>query len=309
MGGGSGTHKFYNLTTTGGGASQTTVSTDGIQVDNTITVGSGHIFAVGTNDITVGDSNVIDSGSVLTFTVSEAIKNGFCEGQAETITEVLELAGISDYKIISQTLSPLDYIIGFLIRPYISGILIMLIIGGIYFELQSPGLGFPSAAAILGAFLYFAPLYLEGLAANWEIAIFFVGVILVAIEIFAIPGFGIAGISGIFLIVTGLTLSMVGTINFEGDFDNMDQLLKALLTVITAIFIAIVVSIKFSQTIFTTTIFGQLSLAKTQKASDGFVSADVKYTEMIGKIGIANIYSFGTGEYEVKPVIELKSYA
>lgn len=232
--------------------------------------------------------NVIDSGSVLTFTVSEAIKNGFCEGQAETIAEVLELAGISDYEIISQTLSPLDYVIGFLIKPYISGILIMLIIGGIYFELQSPGLGFPSAAAIIGALLYFAPLYMEGLAANWEIAIFFVGVILVAVELFAIPGFGIAGISGIFLIVTGLTLSMVGAINFEGDFNNMDQLLKALFTVITAIFIAIVVSIKFSQTIFTTTIFGQLSLAKTQEASDGFVSADVKYTEMIGKIGIAN---------------------
>jgi len=232
--------------------------------------------------------NVIDSGSVLTFTVSEAIKNGFCEGQAENITEVLELAGISDYEIISQTLSPLDYAIGFLIKPYISGILIMLIIGGIYFELQSPGLGFPSAAAIVGALLYFAPLYMEGLAANWEIAIFFVGVILVAVEIFAIPGFGIAGISGIFLIVTGLTLSMVGTLNFEGDFNSMDQLLKALFTVITAIFIAIVVSIKFSQTIFTTTIFGQLSLAKTQEASDGFVSADLKYTEMIGKTGIAD---------------------
>ncbi len=77
--------------------------------------------------------HVIDSGSVLTFTVSEAIKNGFCEGEAENITEVLELAGLSDYKIIEQELSPMDHIIGFLIKPYISGILIMLIIGGSYF--------------------------------------------------------------------------------------------------------------------------------------------------------------------------------
>ncbi len=232
--------------------------------------------------------NVIDSGSVLTFTVSEAIKNGFCEGQAETIVEVLELAGINNYEIIEQKLTSLDYAIGFLIKPYISGILIMLIIGGIYFELQSPGLGFPSAAAIIGALLYFAPLYMEGLAANWEIAIFFAGVILVAVEIFAIPGFGVAGISGIFLIVTGLTLSMVGTLKFDGELNNIDQLLKALFTVITAIFIAIVVSIKFSKIIFTTTIFGQLSLANTQEASEGFVSADLKYTEMIGKTGIAN---------------------
>lgn len=230
---------------------------------------------------------VIDSGSVLTFTVSEAIKNGYCEGQAETIAEVLELAGIVNYEIIEQNLSPLDYVIGFLIKPYISGILIMLIIGGIYFELQSPGLGFPSVAAILGALLYFAPLYMEGMAANWEIVIFIIGVILVAVEIFAIPGFGIAGISGIFLIVAGLTLSMVDTLNFEGEFNNMDQLIKALFTVIIAIFIAIVASIKLSHTMFTTTIFGQLSLANTQEASEGYISSDVKYTKMLGKSGIA----------------------
>lgn len=230
---------------------------------------------------------VIDSGSVLTFTVSEAIKNGFCEGQAESIAELLELAGINNYEIIEQTLSPIDHIIGFLIKPYISGLLIMLIIGGIYFEMQSPGLGFPSAAAVLGALLYFAPLYMEGLAANWEIAIFIIGVILVALEIFAIPGFGIAGISGIFLIVTGLTLSMVGTLKFDGEFNNMDQLLKALFTVIIAIFIAIVASIKLSHTIFTTTIFGQLSLARVQESSEGYISADIKYTEMLGKKGLA----------------------
>ncbi|MCK5345620.1 MAG: nodulation protein NfeD, partial [Candidatus Heimdallarchaeota archaeon] len=170
----------------------------------------------------------------------------------------------------------------------ISGILIMIIIGGIYFELQSPGLGFPSLAAIAGALLYFAPLYMEGMAANWEIVLFIIGVILVAVEIFAIPGFGIAGISGILLIVTGLTLSMVGKLHFDGEFNNFDQLVKALFTVITAIFIAIIGSIKLSHTIFTSTIFGQLSFASTQQASEGYIAADIKYESMIGKTGIAH---------------------
>jgi hypothetical protein len=39
----------------------------------------------------------------------------------------------------------------------------------LYFEMQTPGIGFPLGVAILAAVLYFAPLYLEGLAANWEI--------------------------------------------------------------------------------------------------------------------------------------------
>lgn len=231
---------------------------------------------------------IIDSGSVLTFTVSEAIKNGFCEGQAETINELIILAGITDYEIITQTLKPVDYIIGFLIKPYISGLLIMIIIGGIYFELQSPGIGFPSVAAIGAALLYFAPLYLEGLAANWEIILFIIGVVLVAVEIFAIPGFGVTGILGVLLIIIGLTLSMVGTLQFEGEYNNMNQLIKALFTVIIAIFFAIVASIKFSQKIFTTNIFGQLALASTQEASEGFIASDKKYSDMVGKTGTAH---------------------
>ena len=91
----------------------------------------------------------------------------------------------------------------------------MVIFGGIYFELQSPGVGFPLAAAILAATIYFAPLYLEGIAENWEIALFIVGIILIGVEIFALPGFGVAGISGLFLAVTGLSLAMVDNIDFK----------------------------------------------------------------------------------------------
>ena len=76
-----------------------------------------------------------------------------------------------------------------------------MIIGGIYFELQTPGVGFPIIASIIAAILYFVPYYLNGLAANWEIILFFVGVVLLIVEIFIIPGFGIAGISGIILMV------------------------------------------------------------------------------------------------------------
>ena len=48
----------------------------------------------------------------------------------------------------------------------------MCIIGGIYFEMQSLGIGFPLAAAVTGAILLFCPLYIDGLAQNWEILVF-----------------------------------------------------------------------------------------------------------------------------------------
>lgn len=73
-------------------------------------------------------------------------------------------------------------------NPFIQSLLIMCIIGGIYFEMQSPGIGFPLAAAVTGAILYFAPLYIDGLAQNWEILVFVAGLILIAVELFIIPG-------------------------------------------------------------------------------------------------------------------------
>ena len=135
--------------------------------------------------------NVSDTGKVLTLTADEAMRVGFCEGQAESISEVLELAGIENYELRQYQPTTLDKIILFLISPIISGLLIMII--------------------------YFAPLYLEGLAENWELLLFIVGLILIAVEIFAIPGFGIAGILGIIFMMTGLTLSLIDNIVFEID--------------------------------------------------------------------------------------------
>ncbi|MBC35017.1 MAG: serine protease [Bacteroidetes bacterium] len=232
--------------------------------------------------------NVIDSGKVLTFTTSEAIKFGFCEGEASSLKEVISKIGIPEYELVKQELAPIDHIIGWLIKPYISGILIMLIIGGIYFELQSPGLGFPSVAAILGALLYFAPLYVEGIAENWEIALFFVGVILIAVEIFAIPGFGIAGISGILLVVVGLTLSMVDTLDFSDRNLNIIPVFNAFFIVITAAFLAIISSIYLSKKMLTSKSFGHLALESSQEASAGFTISEDTYVDVIGKEGVAH---------------------
>ena len=109
---------------------------------------------------------VSEKGKVLTFTSEEAVKNGFCEGLANSREEVLEQAGIEQPEITEQVLSPVEKIINFLVNPVVSGILIMCIVGGIWFELQAPGIGLPSLIAVIAALLFFAPHYLEGLAAH-----------------------------------------------------------------------------------------------------------------------------------------------
>lgn len=238
-------------------------------------------------DPSVYIEGIIDSTKVLTFTTSEALKYNYCEAEAENIQDVLSKAGIRNYEIKEQKLSALDIFIGFLLTPAVSGILIMIIIGGIYFELQTPGVGFPLIAAITAATLYFAPLYLDGLAANWEILVFLAGLVLLALEVFVIPGFGVAGISGIALIITGLTLSMIDNNGFDFSGVNLNTIIKSLLTVVISIFIGLIASFYFGQKILKSNTFGKLALESVQSSNDGFSIAYDDIKQMIGKKGIA----------------------
>lgn len=231
---------------------------------------------------------VNDSGQVVTFTAQEAMKHGYCNAMAENIPEVLKKAGLVNYSIHEQKLTATDKLIGFLISPLVAGILIVIIIAGIYFEFQSPGAAFPILIAIIAALLYFAPHYLEGLADNWEIMVFIAGVILLAVEIFAIPGFGVTGILGIFFMVMGLTLAMIDNIYFEFSPSATVKLTEAFFLVIIATFVSITGSIYMTRKLFTgKTFFGDLALVTTQPKEDGFTSADASYQDITGKTGIA----------------------
>ncbi len=153
----------------------------------------------------VDEDVVLDSvkkvGQVITFSTSEAIRHGYCEGKVESIEEILKKNNIKDYELDRFELSSTDKIISIFLNPFISGILILVILAGIYFEMQAPGLGFAGLAALVALILYLVPYYLNGLAENWEIIALFIGLALIAVEIFVLPGFGIAGISGIIVLL------------------------------------------------------------------------------------------------------------
>lgn len=226
-------------------------------------------------------------GKVLTFTSKEALENEFCEGIVDSYQEALALAGLADYTLINYKKTTLDSLINWLINPAISGILIALIIGGIYFELQSPGLGFPIAASITGAVLYFAPLYLEGLAENWEIVLFALGIIMVIIELFAFPGFGIVGLLGVFMIVSGLSLSLIGNVGF--DFNGIDpsNFVNSIFIVVLSGSLAVGGSILLGAKLLSSHAFSRLVLNTTQKSEEGYTSSgNQNEKNLIGKQAI-----------------------
>jgi membrane-bound serine protease (ClpP class) len=178
----------------------------------------------------------------------------------------------------------------------------MIIIGGIYFELQSPGIGFPLVASILAALLYFAPLYLEGMAENWELIIFIIGVVLIFVEIFAIPGFGVAGVAGIIAMITGLTLGLVDNIVFEEpEFtgEGLGILMKSLSLVLVSILLGLVFSLWATKKLLTTSAFSNLSLKSEQRMEEGYIGVETEQQKLIGETGVAHTVLRPSGKVKI----------
>ena len=238
-------------------------------------------------DESIKVDGVSDSGKVLTFTASEAMTHGFCEGMHESVKEVLEENGFPEYEQKTFVVTGLETFIGWMVNPAVSGILIMIIIGGIYFELQTPGVGFPIAAAILAALLYFTPLYLEGLAENWEVILFLVGIVLLAVEIFVLPGFGVAGVAGAAFIMASLILSLVGNVGFDFEFTMPQEIMTAFFTVMLSSVLGFFGSLYLAKKLLSTSMLSSMVLASVQKREEGFVGVDSKDAELVGKEGVA----------------------
>ncbi len=237
-------------------------------------------------DPRIAIKGINDSGKVLTLTTAEAIAVGYCEGQAENIYEVLQKANIHNYEIKEYKPSILDKLIGFFAHPIVQGILIMIIIGGIYYEFQTPGVGFPLIAAITASLLYFSPLYLEGLAQNWEILLFIIGIILLAIEIILIPGFGVTGVLGVTFVILGLTMAMVEKIPEEPIHSGtLISILKALVRVVLSVIVSFILSLYLSSKIIGKKQF-RLALQAEQKKTEGFIGVEVDVlSNLVGKTG------------------------
>ena len=221
--------------------------------------------------------SISSEGKVITFSTHEAIKFGFCDAELNSIEEILERQDINNYKITRYELDSTEDIISFFLNPVVSSVLILLILGGLYFEMQTPGVGFPIIASITALILYLVPYYLNGVAENWEIILFFIGIIFIALEVFVIPGFGIFGVIGLFTSLSSLILIMLNNDMFDFTFVLSSDLIASSLSVLISVFsfglLVLFGGIKLTDS----EAFKKIALGETQETSKGYISK--KYSD------------------------------
>ncbi|MBT1704000.1 NfeD family protein [Chryseosolibacter indicus] len=226
-------------------------------------------------------------GQIITFSTSEAIQHGFCDAKVESIEEILKRNNISNYQLDRFQLSGADRVIAFFLNPFISGLLILVIIAGIYFEMQTPGIGFAGFAALVALILYLVPYYLNGLAENWEIIAFFIGIILIAVEVFVLPGFGVAGISGIILTLGSLVLIMINNDTFDFEFVPLNNITVAVAAALGGFLGGGILLFALGSRISNTRFYSKVALTETQDRKAGYTASSYD-ASMVGTRGTAH---------------------
>lgn len=132
------------------------------------------------------------------------------QGAVQSISGVFRIYGIAAGDVIIMRANWLDNLVLFLQHPATTTILAIIAFLGLILEIKAPGTTVPIiVSAVCFLLLFWAHSWLSGQVNALAILLFLLGIVLLGVEIFVLPGFGVTGISGIILMLLGLSLVVV----------------------------------------------------------------------------------------------------
>ncbi len=239
-------------------------------------------IAEGMVDERVVVEGLVDSTQLITLTSEEAVKYGIADTIITDMNGLLKSMDLQNAEIINLKSNWAEDFIRFLNNPIVTSVLLMIILVGFFTEIKTPGWGLPGTSAVIALALFFGAGYILQLASVIEIVIFLIGVGLLLIEIFVIPGFGITGAVGIVLMITGLFLGLISDFPMV-DWSILSVAIVQLASSFILAFIIIFILLKFLPK---TEMFNKLILQRNIDLRSGYTSDD-KIQELVGKVGKA----------------------
>ncbi len=233
-------------------------------------------------DADVEIKGVIEKGKLLTLTTEEALKHKLIDHRADTLEAALEKLGISKPEIRHASTNWAEDVVRFLTHPVVSSLLITIAMLGIILEMRTPGFGIPGGLGLTSLALFFWGHWLVQLAGWEEMLLGVAGLILLAIEILFIPGFGAAGALGLLAIIASLVLSLVGP-----GFTMMFMLVAAG-RVVLALLVAVLASLVLLRFLPRLPFGRRLVLNGGLRAAEGYASAPEIDAQWLGRTGRAS---------------------
>ena len=243
--------------------------------------GRPHQFAEAMVDADVEITGVVARGKLLTLSTSEALAHNVAELSADTLPEALDAAGLHDADIRRASQTWAETFVRFLTNPIVSSLLMTIGLLGILVEIRTPGFAVPGAVGLLSLGLFFWGHWIVQLAGWEELLLVGGGVILLGLEIFVVPGFGVAGIAGIVALVTGLAMTLIGAGATGG------VIIAALGRVAVSILVALLSGVALLRALPRLPFGRRLVLGSDMQAAQGYASPPAGDHLQLGHTGTA----------------------
>lgn len=236
---------------------------------------------------------VKERGKLLTLTTSEAVRLGYAREVADWDALVVAL-GLQNAPVRDAQINWAERAVRFLTHPMVAPMLLSIGFLGLIMEIKTPSFGVAGAVGAGALAAFFGSHLLLGLAGWEELILLAAGILLIAAEMFVIPGFGIAGIGGVLAILAAFYLSMVSHLATPGDY------IQALGVFSLSLIVVIVAGWALLRHLPRSGRFTRsgLMLGDATSRETGYLSAEIR-PELVGAVGIAltDLRPAGTGRF------------
>ena len=220
------------------------------------------------------------AGQLLTLSATEAVALGYGRAKVESLDGLLDAIGLAGATVVEVPVNWAERVVRFLTSPLVSPLLLSLGMLGLVLEIKSGAFGLGGLVSLASIGAFFGSHLLLGLAGWEELLMLGLGAVAIGIEVFLLPGFGVAGVLGIVLVAASVVMALVGNLPTMSDFFQAGVILGASILISTAVFIA------WLRHLPNSTRFTGLFLKSTTHTSEGFISAPPR-PELVGKTGTA----------------------
>ena len=223
-----------------------------------------------------------EAGRPATLTTEQSLNYEMADETAESLRDVLSIYDLGEAEIVPIELNWAEHVVRLLTHPAVTSILLAVAMFGLIAEVRTPGWGLGGTLALVALGIFFGSHLVVKLAEWQELAIFAVGLGLLLVEVIVIPGFGIAGLAGVGLMLGSIVVTQLG------DFQlwNVDEIAAVIVRLSASMVGAFVLSLIMLRSLPRMASFNRLVLETETRASEGYVSSSREEDELLGKEGV-----------------------
>lgn len=224
---------------------------------------------------------IVEAGKLLTLDTDQAVNLGMADGKAADLDAVLNALALQAPETTRLKLNWGEEVARWLTEPTVSGLLLSVGMLGLMVAFYTRSVGAFTILGFISLLLFFGGHAIVHLVGWEEVLLFLAGIVLVIVEIYFVPGFGVPGVLGLICVISALVLALIG-IPIDVSFETgilTDAMTRVLLSLLGAFVLALVLMRVLSRAAIG-------SGFVLQESETGFLSAP-SADELVGEIGQA----------------------